>query len=115
MKKKNDYLCIPCKKKENEENHSKNRSNRIKYKKDRYWELRSKILTELGGKCVLCGSKNTKFITLHHVVPMEHNCQPYHYMKYIDLIQPLCWDCHDKIHEINNWLQIKDIYYNDIW
>jgi len=115
MEKKSDYLCIPCTKKRNENNHLKNRTERIVYKKERYWKLRINILTQLGGKCILCGSQNLNFITLHHSVPMDHNCQPYHYMKYIDLIYPLCWDCHDKIHEINGWLRIKDIYYKDIW
>lgn len=109
--KKGDYICIPCTKKRNEEYNEKNKVWRKKYKKKRYHKLKKEIVDYLGGKCILCGNTNQTFITLHHSIPMEHNCQPYHYQKYIDILIPLCWPCHDTIHNINNWLNLKEIYY----
>lgn len=59
-----------------------------------------------GASCVECGKKDCK-LELHHVEEVTRN--PY---RAYDLtnIQPLCFDCHKKVHKILSKISYKTIY-----
>ena len=82
--------------------------------RERYYELKGKIISHYGGKCVCCGETHPEFLNLHHLnmdgkkqimEAFKVNYRPVHAFykliirnKYPKDLVLLCWNCHQATH-----------------
>lgn len=68
------------------------------YKNKRYQLVKDQI----GDTCIFCGNER---VHLHHVVPID-NHHVTHYIQNMDILMPLCPQCHSYWHQLKEGLEL---------
>lgn len=79
-----------------------------KFYKSKAWQkLSRQVIKENHGECFLCRQRKklNKAVLVHHVRPLKQHPELAYSRTYTDSdgehiqLMPLCWDCHERIHE----------------